>query len=40
MASGIHDYIAQDNPTAAQSVVTAIYEKTKLLKDCPEIGYK
>ena len=36
----IHDYIAQDNPTAAQRVVTAIYEKAQLLKDFPEIGYK
>jgi len=36
----IHDYIAQDNPTAAQRVVSAIYEKAQLLKDFPEIGYK
>ena len=35
----IHDYIAQDNPTAAQRVVSAIYEKAQLLKDFPEIGY-
>jgi plasmid stabilization system protein ParE len=36
----IHDYIAQDNPPAAQRVITAIYEKAQLLKDFPEIGYK
>ncbi len=36
----IHDYIAQDNPTTAQRVVTAIYEKAQMLKDFPEIGYK
>ena len=36
----IHDYIAQDNPTAAQRVVSAIHEKAQLLKDFPEIGYK
>ncbi len=36
----ISDYIAQDNPTAAQRVVSAIYEKVQVLKDFPEIGYK
>lgn len=36
----IHNYIAQDNPTAAQKIVSAIYEKAQLLKNFPEIGYK
>jgi len=36
----IHDYIAQDNPIAAQRVISAIYEKAQILKDFPEIGYK
>ena len=36
----IYDYIAQDNLTAAQRVVSAIYEKAQILKDFPEIGYK
>ena len=35
----IYDYIAQDNTSAAQRVVSEIYEKTQLLKDFPEIGY-
>jgi len=37
---GIHNYIAQDNPVAAQKVVMDIYKKTELLTDFPEIGYK
>ena len=36
----IYDYIAQDNPEAAQRVVAGIYEKAQILKDFPEIGYK
>ena len=36
----IYDYIAQDNPLAAQRVVSEIYEKSQFLKDFPEIGYK
>ena len=36
----IHDYIAQDNPSAAAKVVEGIYEKAQLLKEYPEIGYK
>lgn len=35
----IHDYIAQDNPVAAQRVVQGIYDKAQLLIDFPEIGY-
>jgi toxin ParE1/3/4 len=36
----IHDYIAQDNPTAAQRIATAIFRKAQLLADFPEMGYK
>jgi toxin ParE1/3/4 len=36
----IHDYIAQDNLTAARKVVSAIYEKAQILIDFPEIGYR
>jgi len=35
----IYDYIAQDNTSAAQRVVSEIYEKSQFLKDFPEIGY-
>ena len=36
----IYDYIAHDNPSAAARVVDGIYEKSQLLKEHPEIGYK
>jgi plasmid stabilization system protein ParE len=36
----IYNYISQDNPDAARSVVAGIYEKTQLLHQFPEIGYK
>ncbi|MDE0506164.1 MAG: type II toxin-antitoxin system RelE/ParE family toxin [Candidatus Poribacteria bacterium] len=36
----IYDYIAQDNPGAAVRVIEGIYEKTQLLKEHPELGYK
>lgn len=36
----IHDYIAADNPDAAQKVVAGIYEKAQLLHRFPEIGHK
>jgi toxin ParE1/3/4 len=36
----IFDYIAADNPEAAQTVVTEIFEKTQILRTFPEIGYK
>ena len=35
----IHTYIAQDSPSAAQRVVTSIYEKAQILAEFPEIGY-
>ncbi len=36
----IYNYIARDNVSAAQRVVTGIYRKTQVLKSFPEIGYK
>ena len=36
----IHDYIAADNPEAAQSVVLGIYERAQMLRHFPEIGQK
>jgi toxin ParE1/3/4 len=36
----IHDYIARNNPTAAQKVVAGIQSKADLLSDFPKIGYK
>lgn len=36
----IHDYIAVDNPDAAQKVVSGIYEKVQVLHRFPEIGHK
>lgn len=35
----IYDYIAEDNPDAAQEVVSGIYEKSQVLRSFPEIGY-
>jgi len=36
----IHDYIAQDSPESALRVVEGIYEKTQLLHQFAEIGYR
>lgn len=36
----IFDYIARDNPEAAASVVSGIYEKAQLLVRFPESGYR
>jgi len=36
----IFDYIAQDNPAAAASVVAGIYEKAQQLLQFPEAGYR
>jgi len=35
----IYDYIALDNPKAAEEVVDGIYTTAQLLKDHPEMGY-
>jgi len=35
----IHDYIAQENPTAALDVVEGIYERAQILATFPEIGH-
>ena len=34
----IHDYIAVDNPDAAQKVVNGIYEKVQILRKFPKFG--
>jgi toxin ParE1/3/4 len=36
----IHDYIAQDNPSAAVKVVAGIYERARLLKTFPALGHR
>lgn len=36
----VYDYIAGDNPDAAQKVVSGIYEKAQILRSFPEIGHK
>ena len=36
----IYEYISSDNLTAAEKVVSGIYEKAQLLSDFPELGYK
>lgn len=36
----IYNYIAEDNPLAAQKVVSEIYDKAQLLLEQPEIGYR
>ncbi len=36
----IFDYIAEDNPEAAENVVQGIYQKAQVLRTFPEIGYK
>lgn len=36
----IYDYIATDNPDAANRTVDAIYNKTQILLKFPQIGYR
>lgn len=36
----IYDYIAEDNPEAAQKVVAGIFQKAQMLRQFPELGYK
>jgi plasmid stabilization system protein ParE len=36
----IYDYIAQDNPEAANTVVEGIYQRAQILVIFPEIGHK
>lgn len=36
----IHQYIAADNPVAAQRVAQSIYEKVQILRRLPEMGYR
>lgn len=35
----IHDYIARDNPAAAQRTVRKIFDKAEVLAEFPRIGY-
>jgi plasmid stabilization system protein ParE len=36
----IYEYIALDNPQAAEQVIDGIYNKAQILKEHPEIGHK
>ena len=36
----IYDYIATDDPSSAQKVVSGIFEKVQELRSFPEIGYR
>ncbi len=36
----IYDYVAEDNPVAANHTIEAIYKKAQILVEFPEIGYK
>ena len=36
----IFEYLAQDDPAAAASVVGGIYEKAQVLSEFPESGYR
>jgi plasmid stabilization system protein ParE len=36
----IHEFIAQDNPAAADRVVRGIYDRTRVLEQHPEIGHR
>lgn len=36
----IFEYIAADNPDAAQRIIAGIYERVRLLNDFPEAGYR
>ena len=37
---GIHDYIAKDSPAAAESVIQGIHDKSQILEQYPNIGYR
>jgi toxin ParE1/3/4 len=36
----IRDYIVQDNPAAADKVISGIYQRAQILLEFPEVGYK
>ena len=36
----VHDYIATDDPTAAQRVVEEIHEKVRVLREFPRVGHR
>jgi plasmid stabilization system protein ParE len=35
----IHDYIAEDSPTAARRVIEEIFSKIELITEFPEMGH-
>jgi plasmid stabilization system protein ParE len=36
----IYQYIAKDNPSAAEKVVSGIYDKAQFLSEFPQLGHK
>ena len=36
----IYDFISQDNPAAAIRTVETLYQKTEILQEFPESGYR
>lgn len=36
----IYDYIAQDSKSAAERVISGIYDNVQMLKNFPELGHK
>jgi len=36
----IHNFISQDDPAAANRVISGIYERAQVVQDFLEIGYK
>jgi toxin ParE1/3/4 len=36
----IYEYISEDNPTAAEKVVSGIYDKAQKLGDFPQLSHK
>ena len=36
----IHDYVAADNPDAAQELASAIYTRIQILRQFPDLGYR
>ena len=38
--SDIHEFIAADNPAAAAETVQGVFDRTQMLRDFPEAGYR
>lgn len=36
----IYEYIVENNPAAAEKVVSGIFDKAQILRDYPELGHK